>query len=270
MEATARERSRAALAAALLVAAFGVADLARGAPALALVLAARAVWIAALLAVSRALLRPGSGTGAFVAAASSSVFALAALAWADRGGAGGPIVFLVTAPLFVAVFLPDRPAPTALASVLAVVCAAGVASMHGRPPSEIALLTLRAAVAGGFATLCTALHARVRRAEAATVDELARVADALEASERQRAEGDPIAVATTRVRAVAHDMSSPIATIACNLEWLRSAAREGRVHLDDAEALDVLDDARAAADRLRDRIGALREAAGRARATSRS
>lgn len=264
IEGTAGVRSRALVVTALLVAAFGVADVVRGAPALGLVVGVRVAWIAVLLAVSRDLPRPRALGGALAATAvATSVLALGALAWA--GGPGGEsMIFLVTVPLFVAVLLPDRVAPAAFASALAVACVSAVAALHGRPIHEVAGLAIRAAIAGGFATLGPVLHARVRREEAATIDELARVAYALEVSERQRAEAEPLAAASTRA---AHDMSSPIATIACNLEWLRSAAREGRVHLDDAEALDVLEDARAAADRLRDRVVTLR-AAGRAHASS--
>jgi signal transduction histidine kinase len=75
-------------------------------------------------------------------------------------------------------------------------------------------------------------------------------------------------VATTRasVAAVAHDMANPLASLRSNLEWLRDALEEGRLPRDEAEAREVLRDAREATERLRVDVGALR-AAGRGEAS---
>jgi signal transduction histidine kinase len=75
------------------------------------------------------------------------------------------------------------------------------------------------------------------------------------------------AVARATVAAVAHDMSNPLASLRSNLEWLRDALEAGRLEApaDQAEAREVLRDAREAAERLRADVGALR-AAGRGEA----
>jgi signal transduction histidine kinase len=59
-------------------------------------------------------------------------------------------------------------------------------------------------------------------------------------------------------------MSNPLASLKSNLEWLRDALEAGRLDApeDQAEAREVLRDAREAAERLRADVGQLR-AAGR-------
>jgi signal transduction histidine kinase len=75
----------------------------------------------------------------------------------------------------------------------------------------------------------------------------------------------------SQVAQVAHDMSSPLATLKANLEWLRDALEHGRLDApeEQAEARAVLRDAREATERLRADVGALREA-GRGSRTPRS
>jgi signal transduction histidine kinase len=73
----------------------------------------------------------------------------------------------------------------------------------------------------------------------------------------------PAALAAERatIAAVAHDMSSPLATLKSNLEWLRDALDHGRLRAppdEEAEAREVLRDARDAAERLRADVGVLR------------
>lgn len=72
----------------------------------------------------------------------------------------------------------------------------------------------------------------------------------------------PATVARAAVAAVAHDMSNPLAALRSNLEWLRDALETGRLDApeEQAEAREVLRDAREAAERLRAEVGALREA----------
>jgi hypothetical protein len=64
---------------------------------------------------------------------------------------------------------------------------------------------------------------------------------------------------------VAHRMSSPLSALKTNLEWLRDALEAGRLREpgDEAEAREVLRDAREATEALRADVGELR-AAGRA------
>jgi hypothetical protein len=57
-------------------------------------------------------------------------------------------------------------------------------------------------------------------------------------------------------------MANPLASLRSNLEWLRDALEEGRIVREQAEAREVLRDAREATERLRVDVGALR-AAGR-------
>ncbi len=261
IESTSRARSRAALVAATLVAAFGALDVARGSRALAAILCARALWIASLVLLSWIVRRPRASSGPLSVLACTSVASIAVLVHEGGGTASGSFVYLVTAPVFVALFLPNRVAPSALAGLVATGCVAAVSYLQGRAAADVAALAARAAIAGGFAILFTWQQNRVRREEIDVVGHLARLAEALEASERRLAEEEPLAAAGTKARDVAHSMSSPLAAISCNLDWLRDAAQDGRVRLEDEEAAGVIDDARAAADRLRERIGALRQAA---------
>jgi signal transduction histidine kinase len=259
IETTARARSAAALAAAVLVAAFGAFDVARGAPSLALVLAARGVWFAALLVVSRLVRDTGRRIVLpAMLAAGASIVALSALTYADGGAVGGSAMFLLAAPLFIAVLVPDELPVAIFAATASTLATMLVFAMLGWAPGDVAIATVRAAVAGGFAIFGTVLHARVRRVEASLAEELA-------SSERLRALAEPLAAAGTKVGALAHDMSSPLATVKCNLEWLWEAVQDGRIRAAEDEVMEVLDDAREATDRLREGVGALRQAARQAR-----
>jgi signal transduction histidine kinase len=148
-----------------------------------------------------------------------------------------------------------------LAAVGMAALVAGVLTGHGQHDGFLL------AAAGGFALGIAAAHGLAdlrtdRRAEGRrSVDRdptPARNHDDL-------SQGQGVAaVARSTVAAVAHDMSNPLASLKSNLEWLRDALEEGRLEApeDQAEAREVLRDAREAAERLRVDVGALR-AAGR-------
>ncbi len=264
IQTTARARSAAALAAAGFVAAFGALDLAHGSPDLLLQLSARLVWIAALVVASRLALREGRSIALpAVLAAGCSVVALSVLAYADGCKAGGSAMFLLAAPLFVAVLLPDL---VSVAIFTAAASAAGtglVFALLGRSADDVAVATVRAVFAGAFAIFGTALQARVRRGEVGVAEKLA-------ASEQLRAAAEPLAAAATKAGVLAHDMSTPLATVKSNLEWLWEAAHDGRIRVDEPEIIAVLDDARAATDRLREGVGELRQAARQALGSARA
>lgn len=70
----------------------------------------------------------------------------------------------------------------------------------------------------------------------------------------------PMADPLTSGAALAHELSSPLAALKSNLEWLRDALEDGRLRAPDEEAelREVLRDAHEAADRLGANLGALR------------
>lgn len=245
----ARARGFAVVAIAAIVSLFAAGDLLRGVPRPGLVLAARGAWVAVLLILGVVVLGRGERRARLAegVAALVSIGALAILAWADGGSATGSLAFLVTAPLFIAVILPDSrlAAWSSLASLAAVVT---VAVALGRAPHESIALGARAAVAGAFAFFGSALHERARRAEIALALERARAVEAL-------------SVVGSEASVVAHDMSGPIAAIKGNLGWLAEAAEGGRLHAEEADVRDALRDARAAADALVAAVGKLRETA---------
>jgi signal transduction histidine kinase len=162
----------------------------------------------------------------------------------------------------------------ALGAVGAATLIAGVLTGHGTHDGFLL------AAAGGFALgIAAALAIADARAEGRTEAERA----IAEEVRRARADDDrpaepayartsgreafapgsgAAAVARATVAAVAHDMSNPLASLKSNLEWLRDALEAGRLDADQAEAREVLRDAREAAERLRVDVGQLR-AAGR-------
>jgi len=247
IEVNARARGFVVVMVAAGVALLAAGDLLRGAPRLGVVLAVRAVWIAALLLLAVLVHRRGGPPtrAPAVAVALVSIGALAVLAWADEGTTGA-LVFLVASPLFIAVVVPDSRV-AAVAAVASLAAVAGVAAALGRAPLEAIGLGARAAIAGAFACFGSALHERARRTEVALAVERARAVEALSAA------GAKAAVA-------AHDMSGPLAAIKGNLSWLAEAVEGGRLHAEEAEAREALQDARAAAEALAVAVGRLREA----------
>jgi signal transduction histidine kinase len=111
------------------------------------------------------------------------------------------------------------------------------------------------------------LQERARRTEIALAEERAHAMAALAASERRRAEAEPLAAAGSRAVAAAHDMSGPIAAIRANLGWLDEALRDGRVSAADEELPAVVREARAAVEALVRALGDLRRASDVAKRT---
>lgn len=261
MRVSTRAHAVAAVAAAAGVLLFGAGDVWQGAPHLGLVLAARATWAAALLALAAHVLRARDGQLPLPAAvaAVASVAALSALAWADGFSGTGPASYLVTAPLFVAILVPD-PRVAAVGAAASVAGTLGVGAVLGLPAVEVALAAARSAIAGAFAVFGSALQARARRAEVALAAERARAMEALAASERRREEAEPLVAAGSRASAAAHDMAGPIAALRANLDWLDAALSEGRLRPGDPELPAAVGDARAAVEALVRALGDLRRA----------
>jgi hypothetical protein len=79
----------------------------------------------------------------------------------------------------------------------------------------------------------------------------------------RRPEAGPAPEVDRLPAAVAHRMTSPLSALKANLEWLRDALEAGRLReagRDEAEAREVLNDAREAAEALRADVGRLRAA----------
>jgi signal transduction histidine kinase len=161
----------------------------------------------------------------------------------------------------------------ALGAVGAATLVAGVLTGHGTHDGFLlaaaggfalgiaAALAIADARAEGRAEAEAAIAEEVRRARAD--DRQAEPAYARTSGREAFAPGNgAAAVARATVAAVAHDMSNPLASLKSNLEWLRDALEAGRLDADQAEAREVLRDAREAAERLRVDVGQLR-AAGR-------
>jgi signal transduction histidine kinase len=258
IDATARARSLAALVAAAFVGIFALAGVFLGerAP---LVVGARVAWIVALVATSRVVLRARGRRQAVLmgAAALLSIAALYLLTVADGVAPGGSLTYLVAAPLFVAILLPDATAVTAVAGVASTTLAL-LAGVQVAPPGSAARIAIRAAAAAAFAVLTSRIQARIRRDERGLEEERARALDALRASEHRRAETEPFVRAGSQAGRLAHDMANPLAAVKCNLEWLRDAAEAGRLQTEEGEVLDVLAETQAAIEQLGARLGELR------------
>jgi signal transduction histidine kinase len=266
IDTTARARSRIALFTAGLVAAFALFEAIRGVPELRVVLAARAVWIAALLAAARLVLAArGPWTRVLtLAAVVVSVAALFVLSLV-QGDRFGSIAFLFAAPLFVGVLLPDARSAVWIAAVLSTAGVGASFLLRGAPPAEALMCALRAASAGAVAVFGAAVLERVRRHEVRLAEERARVADALARSEQRRAEVEPLAAAGSSAARVAHDMSNPLASIRVNLDWLHEAVQERRLAAEDAEIAEVLRETRECVERLGANLRDFRAAARSAR-----
>jgi signal transduction histidine kinase len=261
MQVTTRAHAMGAVVAAAGVLALGAWDLHRGAPHLEVVLAARATWAAALLGLAAYALRARERQLPLpcAIAAVASVAALAALAWADGAAGTGSITYLVAAPLFVALFVPDpRVAAAGAAAALAGTVAVGAAL--DLPAAAIARVATRSAFAGAFAVFGSWVQDRSRRQELSLARERARAVEALAASERRRLETEPLAAAGSRAVRAAHDMSGPIAAIRSNLDWLDEALRSGRLSAADDEVSSAVEDGRAAVEALVRALQELRRA----------
>jgi signal transduction histidine kinase len=269
MRVSTRAHAMGAVVAAGGVVLLGAGDVHRSVPHLDVVLAARAVWAGALLGLAAYILRARDRQLPLPAAiaALASIAALAAIAWADRVSGTGAVSYLVAAPLFVALIVPD-PRVAAVGAVASLAGTVAVGATVGLPGADVATIALRSAFAGAFAIFGSVLQERGRRTEVALAEERARAMEALAASERRRAEAEPLAVAGSRAAAAAHDMSGPIAAIRANLDWLDEALRDGRVRAADADVPAVLGDARQAVAALVRALSDLRRASDAGRRTT--
>ena len=128
-----------------------------------------------------------------------------------------------------------------------------------RSRSRVVALML---LAGGGAAACLALVAGAGALVPVAVAALGGVALGSGAALLARRAGErPAPTADPLPAAVAHRMSSPLSALKTNLEWLRDALEAGRLRepgRDEAEAREVLRDAREAAEALRADVGQLR------------
>jgi signal transduction histidine kinase len=267
IESSARVRSRIAFAAGVILLVFAGAEALRGGPALGAVLSARLVWALALLAASHLLLHgeERSSEALITACFVLSVVALTVLTvmGGSRSAAGA---YLITAPLVFAALLPGAVRALLVASVVTALAAAGSEVLLGHGAGDAAMNALRAIASGVVAVLGAVSAERIRRAEIALAEERARALEALERSERRQAEVEGLAAAGSKAAGVAHDMSNPLASIRCNLDWLRETAEEGRLESDREEAVQVIRETRECLDRLGQNLQEFRTVARSARA----
>jgi len=267
IESSARVRSRMALVVAGLLFLFAVADALRGAPNLVIVLGARMVWVAALLGASRALLFSDARRTEWVAGA-CFVVSLASLGVLSLNGGpqGMANAYLITAPLFFYALVPDAVRLLAFASAATVVTAVAITLAMGKGVEDAAFFALRAVASGVVAVLGAVSSRKIRRAEIALAEERARAIEALERSEKRQAEVEKLAAAGSRAAGVAHDMSNPLASMRCNLDWLHEVAEEGRLAADRAEVAQVIQETRESLARLGQNLQEFRSVARTARA----
>jgi signal transduction histidine kinase len=234
---------------------------------LAVVLPARLSWALALLAASWLLRR---GAQRFTEALVTACFLVsvgALLVLSVVKGRGSPAVaYLVIAPILFAVLAPDAVRGLAVASAVTMVAAAATELLLGGGPAEAALNAVRAFASGAVAVLGAVSATRTREAEIRLAGERARALEALELSERRQAEVAKLAAAGSRAAGVAHDMSNPLASLRCNLDWLREAAEGNRLEEERDETVQVIRETRECLDRLGQNLQEFRSVARTARA----
>jgi signal transduction histidine kinase len=253
-------RSHAAWIAAVAVLAFAAFHASSGGRHAAGAAVARAVWAACLLVSAVALRHTGRRATAalMLGAALVSVVALAVVSWAEYPGP--TFAYLLCAPLFVAVLLPDGTgtvAASGVASVAAVVIVARLGGESGRASAEVAF---RALAAAGFALLGCSVHARLVEEARAAADARARALAELAESELRRQRVEALAETGSRAARLAHDMSSPLAAVRANLEFLEDALRAAPDDAALAEVREALAETRTCAERLSADVAALRAA----------
>jgi len=267
IEASAKTRSRIAFVAGSLLLAFAIGDALRGGPGLGVILTSRLAWAFALFAASRLLLRSEDRlaealiTGCFTV----SIVALTVLAVVAGSRSSAP-AYLITAPLVFAALLPGAVRALVVASLLTLIAAAVSEHLRGGNPGDVAMNVLRAFASSVVAVLGAVSAEKIRRAEIALAEERARALEALERSERRQAEVEKLAAAGSKAAGVAHDMSNPLASMRCNLDWLRETAEEGRLETDREEATQVIRETRECLDRLGQNLQEFRTVARTARA----
>jgi len=266
-ETSARIRSRMALVAAGLLLLFAFADLARGGPSPALTFGARLSWALALLGASHVLVRrPGPWNEALVTACFLVSVAALVTITVVAGPHTGSRAFLIVSPLVFAAFTPESLKGLLVASAAAIAGAAAAQLIVGAGGVEALMEALRATAAGVIAVMGALSARRIRDAEVALAEERARALEALARSERRQAQVEKLAAAGSRAAGVAHDMSNPLASIRCNLDWLREAADEGRLEADRDEVRQVIVETRECLDRLGRNLADFRTVARGARA----
>ena len=256
-----------AFVAACLLLFFALADPLRGGPNPGMTLAARLTWAAALFVAARLLTgRHQRWTEPLVTACFVvSVLSLAALN-VIAGDHTASRAFLVVAPLVFAAVLPDALRALVFASIATVICAVGGQLLVGAPPVSAAMDGFRALAAGVLAVLGAISTRKIRDAEVALAEDRARAIEALAVSEKRQAEVEKLAAAGSKAAGVAHDMSNPLASMRCNLDWLREAIEGGQLETDKAEVVEVIKETRECLDRLGQNLQDLRTVARTARA----
>ncbi|MFT3917267.1 MAG: histidine kinase dimerization/phospho-acceptor domain-containing protein [Anaeromyxobacteraceae bacterium] len=109
----------------------------------------------------------------------------------------------------------------------------------------------------------------MRAAEIGLAADRARALEALAASQQRQVEVEQLAAAGTKAASCAHDMSNPLASMRCNLDWLREAAEQDRLEADRGEVLEVIQETRECLDRLGHQLQDFRTIARTARAHAR-
>jgi signal transduction histidine kinase len=182
------------------------------------------------------------------------------------GEASGAHAFLVTAPLVFVILVPDATRGLFVAAVATVIATVVSQLLRGESTGTAAMDGLRALASGVVAVLGAVSARTMRDAEIALAEERTRAVEALERSERRQAEVEKLAAAGSKAAGVAHDMSNPLASMRCNLDWLRQTAEEGRLEADREEAVQVIRETRECLDRLGQTLQEFRTVARTARA----
>jgi signal transduction histidine kinase len=124
---------------------------------------------------------------------------------------------------------------------------------------DLVLVGVRALAASAVALLGSGLQVTTRREELELERGRVLAEEALARSELRRVVAERMAEAGSRAARAAHDMSSPLASLRANVDWLREElSRDDLSRANLPEVHEVLDELRTAVDRLAGEVQDLR------------
>ncbi len=226
------------------------------------VLAARLVMSALLLAAPLLLARPlraGAVQVIVHAFAVGICAAFATIAWGTGGTESPYFAFLPMLSLVFTIAVPDAPTGSLAAGLAAGAIGLARVALEDRGASQLAFWVLAFGSTTTYAVTGSMFHRRQRARERRLVEERVRAEEVLAESERQRARAERLALIGRLAAGIAHDVASPLATVAAGVGEL-----EGRVRAagaDDPELSRTVGGVRASLDRLRRTVEDVRRAA---------